>query len=104
MELCHRACLSAGILRRPGTQYVLIGAAVLALHAVIFWLLLNKVRMLAVPEVAQSLELLWIPSSPPPAPPEEEPEKETSKASKPSRRKPDERPPAAPEQSPAPPE
>jgi hypothetical protein len=89
--------------QRPRTQYVLIGAAVLALHAVIFWLLLVKVRMLAGPEVAQSLELLWIPPSPPPAPPHEEPEKGTSKASKPSNRKPAERSAAAPEQSPAPP-
>jgi hypothetical protein len=88
-------------LQRPRTQSVLIAAAVLALHAVIFWLLLAKVRMLAVPEVAQSLELLWIPPSPPPAPPHEEPEKETSK---PAKRKPDERSPAAREQSPAPPE
>jgi hypothetical protein len=91
-------------LQRSRTQYLLIGAAVLALHAVIFWLLLNKVRMLAVPEVAQSLELLWLPPSPPPAPPHEELEKETSKASKPSKLKPEQRPPAAPEQNPAPPE
>ncbi len=45
---------------------MLIGVAVLALHGIICRLLLTKGRMLAVPEVAQSLELLWIPSTPPP--------------------------------------
>jgi hypothetical protein len=82
----------------------LIGAVVLALHAVIFWLLVAKVRLLARSEVAQSLELLWLPPSSSPAPPHEEPEKGSSKASKPSKRKSDERSPAAPEQNPAAPE
>jgi hypothetical protein len=67
----------------------LIGAAVLALHAVIFWLLIAKVWVLAGPEIAQSLELLWIPPAPQ-APPHEEPEKGTPKASKtPKRRLPE---------------
>ena len=88
-------------MQRPRTQYLLIGAAVLALHAVICWLLLYKVRMLALPEVAQSLELLWIPPSPPPVPPVEEPGKAASKASKPSKRARAERAWAAPEENPA---
>jgi hypothetical protein len=81
----------------------LIGAAVLALHAVIFWLLLAKVRMLAGPEVAQSLELLWLPPSPPPAL-QEDLGKGTSQASKPSKRKSIERSASAPAESPAAPE
>jgi hypothetical protein len=91
-------------LQRPRTQYALIGAAVLALHAVIFWLLLAKVRMLAAPEVVQSLELLWLPTSPPPAALQEQPEKGTSQASRPSKRKPIERSPAEPKENPATPE
>ena len=88
-------------MQRTRAQYVLIGAAVLALHALLFWLLLAKVRLLAGPEVAQSLELLWLPPSPPPVPRREEADKGTSKASKPSKRRPDQR---TPGQSPAPPD
>jgi hypothetical protein len=89
-------------LQRPRTQYVLIGVAVLALHVVIFWLLIAKVRLLAGPEIAQSLELLSLPPSSPP--PHGEPEKGGSKAPKPAKRRLDEQSPPAPEQSPAPPE
>jgi hypothetical protein len=66
---------------------VLIGAAVLVLHAAICWLLLSKMRVLAVPEVAQNLELLWIPAAP-----------RRTDRSAPSRPAP------APQQNPAPPE
>jgi hypothetical protein len=43
---------------------VLIGGAVLALHAALCWLLLQKTRALAAPEVSQDLELLLIPPPP----------------------------------------
>jgi len=91
-------------LQRPRTQNLWIGAAVVALHAVICWLLLEKIRVLRAPEVARSLELIWIPPSPPraPAASPEEPRKETSKASKPARRPPPERSATAPRETPAP--
>lgn len=76
--------------------------AVLALHAVTCWLLLFKMRVLEVPEVAQSLELLWIPPSPVPIAPPEEPGKGASKLSKPAKPRPPEQSPPAQEENPAP--
>jgi hypothetical protein len=60
----------------------MIGAAVLVLHAAICWLLLSKLRVLAVPEVAQDLELIWIP--PPPRQGPAPDETQTARASRPS--------------------
>jgi hypothetical protein len=88
--------------RRPRTQYGVIGAAVLVLHAGICWLLLSKLRVLAVPEVAQDLELLWIPAPPRQSPAPEEPQ--TPRVPKPSNRGAPARPAPAPQKNPAPPE
>jgi hypothetical protein len=103
MELRPGAPLSAGTLQRPRAKYVSVGAAVLMLHAVICWLLLNKIRGHAGPRIAQGLELLWIPPSPLTAP-EQQAEKGSSNASKPPKRKAPERPQATPEASPTPPQ
>jgi hypothetical protein len=82
----------------------MIGAAVLALHAALFALLLGKMRKLAGPEVAQSLELLWIPVAPTRTPTPAEPQTKNPGAPKQSNRSPPARSAAAPEQNPAPPE
>jgi hypothetical protein len=88
-------------LQRQRTQYV-IGGAVLALHAGVCWLLLSKMRVLVVPEVAQSLELLWLP--PPRSPAPDETQIQKPRASRPAQRSAPPQPTAAPEQNPAPPE
>jgi hypothetical protein len=81
---------------------VLIGAAVFALHAAICWLLLSKMRALAVPEVAANLELLWIPAPPTPSPvPHDTQDPRAPEPSRPSAASP---PAPAPQQNPAPPE
>ena len=105
-ELCPGASLSVGTLRRSRTQYILIGAAVLGLHAVICWLLLYKykARVLAVPEVAQNLELLWIPVPPGPSPAPEETQKQKPRASRHSSPSAPAEPAPAPAQGVAPPE
>jgi hypothetical protein len=80
----------------------MIGAAVLVLHAGICWLLLNKLRVLAVPEVARELELLWIP--PPPGQRPAPHETQAPGASKPSHRGAGPQPGPALRENPAPPE
>jgi hypothetical protein len=80
----------------------MIGTAVLVLHAVICWLLLSKMRVLAVPEVAQNLELLWLPAPPRQSPAPDETQNPT--ASAPSNRSAPSQPAPAPRQNPAPPE
>jgi hypothetical protein len=74
------------------------------LHAVVCWLLLSKIRMLAGPRIAQSVELVWIPPSPPAAAADEQPEKGASKASKSLQRRLPEQPRTVPEASPTPPQ
>jgi hypothetical protein len=90
-------------LQRQQAQYALIGGAVLLLHAgAIGWLWVSKMRALAAPEIAQSLEIFWISVPPTPAPTSEAKQTQPQRASSPFRRSM----PAAPipEQSPAPPE
>jgi hypothetical protein len=82
----------------------MIGTAVLVLHAAICWLLLSKMRVLAVPEVAQNLELLWIPAPPGQSPAPDERQTQNPRASKPSDRSAPSPPAPAPQQNPAPPE
>jgi hypothetical protein len=89
-------------LQRPRTLYVLIGAAVVALHAAICWLLLSKMRALAVPEVVENLELLWIPALPTRSPVPDD--RQNPRAPQPSRPSAASRPAPAPQQNPAPPE
>jgi hypothetical protein len=79
-----------------------IGGAVLVLHAAICWLLLSKMRVLAVPEVAQNLVLLWLPAPPRQSPAPEQ--TQNPRASAPSNRSAPSQPAPAPQQNPAPPE
>jgi hypothetical protein len=65
----------------------MIGGAVLVLHAAICWLLLSKMRVLAVPEVVQSLELLWLPAPLRTSPAPDETQTQNPTASKPSNRR-----------------
>jgi hypothetical protein len=82
----------------------LIGAAVLVLHAAaICWLLLSKMRVLTVPEVARSLEFLWLPASPRATVPEVT-QTQNPSVSKRSDRSAASRPAAAPQPNSAPPE
>jgi hypothetical protein len=91
-------------LRRLRTQYALIGGAVLVLHVGVCWLLLSKMRVLAVPEVAQSLELLWLPTAPKRSPAPDETQTQSPRASKkPSDRRTSSQPAPTPQQNPAPP-
>ncbi len=82
---------------------MLIGAAVLVLHTAVCWLLLSKIRVLAVPEVAQSLELLWLPAPPGPSPAPDQTQTQNP-ASRPSTRSAPARLVPAPRENPAPPE
>jgi hypothetical protein len=53
---------------RPRTQYLVAGAAVLALHGAIAWLLLSRMRALHTRPIAQSLEIFWVPAPSRPEP------------------------------------
>ena len=82
----------------------MIGGAVLVLHAAICWLLLSKMRVLAVREVSQSLELLWLPVPPRQSPAPDETPTQNPSASQSFNRSAPSRLAPAPQENPAPPE